>query len=291
MIIHVDLRRRSPALRRPHGYLITRLLSLSRRELRSTGPDRHNGEAGRARGGAGGAPGAVRGGGVSESVAKAPRAGIGGEKKRGISTFFLRRSGAIGAFATDLDKRRRHGPREGRRGRLFGGRLVVFPGGDIMKAVRGRLFRGGFEDVGREGRGDGLLGSPPGASGSGCGGIGKSGAGGGPGGGGRCSGAPSPLHLDNASRMVGRRLACRDAPRPASTSPNPRARHPTREHVPLADVLAGQVTCSAVTRRSRGPRRPAPPRPGCRDAHSAPGNDGRTTVIQRNASGPRRAPP
>ncbi len=134
MIIHVDLRWRSPALRRPHGHLITRLLSLSRRELRSTGPDRHNGEGGRARGGD---PGAVRGGGVSESVAKAPRAGIGGEKKRGISTFFLRRSGAIGAFATDLDKRRRHGPREGRRGRLFSGRLVVFPGGGIMKAVRG----------------------------------------------------------------------------------------------------------------------------------------------------------
>ena len=60
--------------------------------------------------------GAVRGEGVSESVAKAPRAGIGGEKKRGISTFLLRCFGAIGAFATDLDKRRRRGPREGRHG-------------------------------------------------------------------------------------------------------------------------------------------------------------------------------
>ena len=39
---------------------------------------------------------------------------------------------------------------------------------------------------------------------------------------------------------------------PASTSLNPRARHSTREHVTLADVLAGYVTCSAVTRRSRG---------------------------------------
>ena len=93
-----------------------RATSLSRRDRRSAGPDRHDGEAGRPRSGAGGAPVAVRGGGVSESVAKAPRAGIGGEKNRGISTFLLRRSGAIRAFATDLDKRRRHGPREGCRG-------------------------------------------------------------------------------------------------------------------------------------------------------------------------------
>ena len=40
---------------------------------------------------------------LSKSVAKAPRAGIGREKKRGISTFLFRRSGSIGAFATDLD--------------------------------------------------------------------------------------------------------------------------------------------------------------------------------------------
>ena len=38
------------------------------------------------------------------------------EKKRGISTILLRRPGAIGAFATDLDKPRRHGPRDGRHG-------------------------------------------------------------------------------------------------------------------------------------------------------------------------------
>ena len=38
------------------------------------------------------------------------------------------------------------------------------------------------------------------------------------------SGAPSPLRLDSASRMVGRRLACRDAA-------GSRARHLTREHV------------------------------------------------------------
>ena len=47
---------------------------------------------------------------MSESVAKAPGAGIGGEKKRGISTFLFRRFGAIRAFATDLDKWRRRGP-------------------------------------------------------------------------------------------------------------------------------------------------------------------------------------
>ena len=41
-------------------------------------------------------------------------------------------------------------------------------------------------------------------------------------------------------------------PRPGSSRPGPRDRHLTREHVPLADVLAGQVTISAVTRRSRG---------------------------------------
>ena len=66
-------------------------------------------------GGAGGTPGTSRGGGVSESVAKALRDGIGREKKRGISTFLFRRSGAIGAFATDLDKLRPRGPLTGTR--------------------------------------------------------------------------------------------------------------------------------------------------------------------------------
>ena len=46
---------------------------------------------------------------MSKSVAKAPRVGIGREKKRGISTILLARFGAIRAFATDLDKRRRRG--------------------------------------------------------------------------------------------------------------------------------------------------------------------------------------
>ena len=53
---------------------------------------------------------------MSESVAKALRAGIDGEKKRGISTILFVRLGAIGDFATDLDNLRRRGPREWRHG-------------------------------------------------------------------------------------------------------------------------------------------------------------------------------
>ena len=53
---------------------------------------------------------------MSKSATKTLRGGIGREKKRGISTILLRLSGAMGAFATDLDKRRRRGPREGRPG-------------------------------------------------------------------------------------------------------------------------------------------------------------------------------
>ena len=50
--------------------------SIPHRERRSVGPDRHDGSGGRARGGVGGAPGTARGGGVSKSATKAPRAGI-----------------------------------------------------------------------------------------------------------------------------------------------------------------------------------------------------------------------
>ena len=52
----------------------------------------------------------VRTGFLSESVAKAPRAGIGRERKRGISTILLRRPGSIRAFATDSDNLRRREP-------------------------------------------------------------------------------------------------------------------------------------------------------------------------------------
>ena len=63
------------------------------------------------RGGAGGAPGTVRGGRLSKSVAKALCDRIDREQNRGISTILLARPGPMGAFATDLDKPRRRGPR------------------------------------------------------------------------------------------------------------------------------------------------------------------------------------
>ena len=56
------------------------------------------------------------GGVMSESVAKALRAGIDSEKKRGISTILFVRLSAIGAFATDSDNLRRRGLREKRHG-------------------------------------------------------------------------------------------------------------------------------------------------------------------------------
>ena len=94
----------------------------SHQKVPRTGRDRRGGAGGRAQGGAGGAPVAVRGGGVSATVAKASRAGIGREKKRGIPTIILRRPGSIRAFATDSDNRCRRGspggaPRVGRRPR------------------------------------------------------------------------------------------------------------------------------------------------------------------------------
>ena len=85
-------------------------LSLSHRERRSAGPDRRGEAGGRARDGAGGAPGAFRGRGASESAAKAPRDGIGGERKRGISTIIFRCFSGAGVFVADLDDPRRCGP-------------------------------------------------------------------------------------------------------------------------------------------------------------------------------------
>ena len=54
-----------------------------------------------------------------------------------------------------------------------------------------------------------------------------------------------------------------NVPQRARSSLDPRDRRVTREHVCQRYVLAGQVTFSAVTRRSRGPRRQPdrPPRP------------------------------
>ena len=53
--------------------------------------------------GTGGALGAVRGGVVSKSATKAPRAGIGRGGNRGISTILLARPDSIRAFVADLD--------------------------------------------------------------------------------------------------------------------------------------------------------------------------------------------
>jgi len=47
---------------------------------------------------------------VSESVAKALRGEIGGEKKRGIPTILFTYSDGIQAFATDSDNWRHRGP-------------------------------------------------------------------------------------------------------------------------------------------------------------------------------------
>ena len=56
------------------------------------------------------------------------------------------------------------------------------------------------------------------------------------------------------------RMGSRERRPVASTSLDPRARTSSRRARGSSDVLAGQVTCSAVTRRSRGPRR-RPTRP------------------------------
>ena len=67
---------------------------------------------------------------------------------------------------------------------------------------------------------------------------------------------PRPRRL---SRMVGRRLACRDAPRLASTSLNPRARLLEVRARGLSDVLGGYPTIS----RTAAPGAAAPRTPGC----------------------------
>ena len=82
---------------------------------------------------AGGAPVAIQGRGVSKSATKAPRAGIDGEQKRGISTILFRRSGSIGAFVADLDN---PPPRTGRGGRPRGGRRARCSPGRPLRARR-----------------------------------------------------------------------------------------------------------------------------------------------------------
>ena len=189
------------------------------------------------------------GGRLSKSVAKARIAPERWKRIVGVPRFLSPQIPARDAFATDLDVGRedrwwrsaRAGPPrpegccEGVRVRLPGVvRGIVEGGGARGPAVtvcssRLRVRRGWGIGAGAHPR---LTQSPPGALGA-LGAAGSAGAvvGGGPGGVGGGSGAPPPLRPDSASRMVGRRLACRDAPRLASTSPNPRDRHLTREIV------------------------------------------------------------
>ena len=68
---------------------------------------------------------------MSKSVAKAPRAGIGREKKRGISTILFRRPGSIRAFATDLDNLRPAGPS----GRAVARRMATTTGAPAREHV------------------------------------------------------------------------------------------------------------------------------------------------------------
>ena len=107
------------------------------RDRRAGVPWRHrcHRAEGHARGETDGSPGTARDGIVSKSVAKAPRTGIGPEKKHGISTILLRRSDSIRAFATDLDKQRRRGPRPGRPGRAPTARARTPPAGRARCAM------------------------------------------------------------------------------------------------------------------------------------------------------------
>ena len=78
--------------------------------------DRSGDGDGRVRGGAGGAPGTIRGGGVSKSATKTSRGGIGGEKKPGMSTFLFRRFSGVEVFVAVWTIRAAMDPREGRHG-------------------------------------------------------------------------------------------------------------------------------------------------------------------------------
>jgi len=132
-------------------------LSLFRRGRLPGGPGQCGGGCGRTRSGAGGAPGAVRVGGVSKSATKASRDGIGRGKKHGISTILSRSSGAMGAFVADLDKPRRRGPR-GRVAadrvtflrRVTSGRVGLFPTRAVVLHIGEGRPRGQIPDFPRD---------------------------------------------------------------------------------------------------------------------------------------------
>ena len=120
---------------------------------------------GRVRGGAGGAPGTIRGGGVSKSATKASRDGIGGEKEYGITTFFFRRFSGVEVFVADLDNPRRHEPPGGapRAGRqpLWACRRPDGPAGRVRLLVWWQFPRAlGVEGARRPVRAAGIVGAP-----------------------------------------------------------------------------------------------------------------------------------
>ena len=221
---------------------------------------------------------------MSKSATKAPRAGIGREEKRGISTILLARSGSIRAFVADLDKpgpprapaggagapigragpRERRSPmcdtpasgprREGavppRNPEGYSGVVLKTWGVKIVVAVCSghlRARRWGRARRDRPVRSSGAVRLAPVVRTREPGGSG-----------GEVWGRrPAPLRLDSASRMVGRRLACRDA----AGLLGPLACGWTT-YVPL-DHLVHEIRWSnrtqVVQRNLSGPSRKAPP--------------------------------
>ena len=81
---------------------------------------------------------------MSGFVAKALRGGIGGEKKRGISTFLFTHPGRIRAFATDLDNLRRHGPSR----RATAGRTATMAGTPAISRTAAPIHRASVSRAG-----------------------------------------------------------------------------------------------------------------------------------------------
>ena len=96
--------------------------------------------------------------------------------------------------------------------------------------------------------------------------------------------------LEDGMRVPASGAQRRRAPRSARSPGNRRARHLTREHVPLADVLAGQVTISRVRVRSRKLNDVLANRGASRHARRRPTM--RNTLSRRNGDGaPEPLPP
>ena len=235
--------------------------------------------------GTGGAPGATRGGVVSKSATKAPRAGIGRGGNRGISTILLVRPDSIGAFVADLDTDRvRTGSdwsHATRAPHLSQVPLLAAPPG-AEHGAPGGSFRGAPDcEAVRTAQSCGNRRThpapqapyaPPRHTQNNLPGslwqIWTTGAAAGPVV--RASPAsarsmtPTPARTparravaDRASAPFDRAGPARAPPRTPHRRPNPRDRHLTHENVPLADDLAGYP---AISRTATSlPRRPTPP--------------------------------